>query len=223
VPKIENIVNGQKQCTTCKQWKDYETGFTKCHTRRNAKCRECQSEYYKQYSKHTAAKERLEKYREEYYANPEIILKRKIYQHVRNKNKSKEDRQIQQANKRERIKENKLKAVHYKGGQCCICRYAKCMEALDFHHLHPEDKDHSLYDSNRKIQWDLKIHKDEIDKCILVCANCHREIHSGYHMDKIKLFDEIRIKRLNDIMGITNDTAGECSKSEILPIHNIPG
>ena len=65
--------------------------------------------------------------------------------------------------------------VEYKGNQCEICGYNKCIAALDFHHKNPEEKDFNLSDRNIKLDWE-KI-KQELDKCILVCANCHREIH----------------------------------------------
>ena len=71
-------------------------------------------------------------------------------------------------------KRNKERAVEYKGGKCEKCGYNKCISALEFHHLDPKEKDFSP-SGNMNMAWD-KI-KIEIDKCILVCANCHREIH----------------------------------------------
>ena len=60
------------------------------------------------------------------------------------------------------------------GGKCVKCKYDKCVGALDFHHKDPMKKDTSL----RKIwarKWE-SIEK-EITKCVLLCANCHREHH----------------------------------------------
>jgi len=65
--------------------------------------------------------------------------------------------------------------VLYKGGKCEICGYNKCLGALDFHHLNPNEKDFSISDSSK--YHNLEEMKKEVDKCILVCANCHREIH----------------------------------------------
>lgn len=73
-------------------------------------------------------------------------------------------------------KRTKEKAVEYKGGKCKICNYDRCVSALEFHHLEPSKKDFTLSQS-MNIAWN-KI-KEELDKCILVCANCHREIHEG--------------------------------------------
>lgn len=68
-------------------------------------------------------------------------------------------------------------AIDYKGNQCQCCGYNKCIEALDFHHVNPEEKDFNLSDRDIKLDWNMI--KKEIDKCILICANCHREIHAG--------------------------------------------
>lgn len=71
----------------------------------------------------------------------------------------------------------KVKAVEYKGGKCMYnnCGYNKCISALEFHHLNPNEKDFSLSERGNCVSWE-KV-KVELDKCILVCANCHREIH----------------------------------------------
>lgn len=70
----------------------------------------------------------------------------------------------------------KKKAVMYKGNQCYCCKQSFPLTVYDFHHLNPNEKDFSLGDKTSTVKWD-KIEK-EIDKCILVCANCHRMIHS---------------------------------------------
>lgn len=69
----------------------------------------------------------------------------------------------------------KEKLIQYKGGKCEICGYNKCIAALDFHHLDPSQKDFNI--SNSNIYKNFNKLKEEVDKCILICANCHREIH----------------------------------------------
>lgn len=66
-------------------------------------------------------------------------------------------------------------AVDYKGGNCSICGYANCIGSLQFHHLDPSEKDFNISHDGHTKSWD-KI-KTELDKCILVCANCHGELH----------------------------------------------
>jgi len=75
---------------------------------------------------------------------------------------------------RNRRREFKQKCIEYKGGKCSICGYNRCNAALDFHHINPTKEDfkigkgyHILNDKRKK----------ELDKCILICANCHRELH----------------------------------------------
>ena len=51
--------------------------------------------------------------------------------------------------------------------------YDKCMSALEFHHLDPKEKDFSISTNIKS----LDLIKKELDKCILLCANCHREEH----------------------------------------------
>lgn len=72
----------------------------------------------------------------------------------------------------------KQKLVDYKGGKCSICGYAKCLAALEFHHRDPNQKEFLL--ANKKYLSALineSVFK-ELDKCDLLCANCHREIHN---------------------------------------------
>lgn len=72
----------------------------------------------------------------------------------------------------------KLWAVEYKGGKCQCCGYSNCIEALDFHHLNEAEKDFIISSRNVTTYWPEV--KEELNKCILVCANCHREIHAKY-------------------------------------------
>ena len=79
--------------------------------------------------------------------------------------------------------ERKQKCLDYKGGRCEICGYNRCKEALAFHHTDPTRKDFSISGAHCH-PW--KRVQEELDKCVLVCANCHAEIHSRPHM-KIKV------------------------------------
>ena len=82
---------------------------------------------------------------------------------------------------REAVSKRRIKlrdmAREYKGGKCMLCGYSKCSRALSFHHIDPTKKDFGL--SERGITRSWKRIKQEIDKCILVCANCHMELHEG--------------------------------------------
>ena len=74
-----------------------------------------------------------------------------------------------------RIKKFKQDCLDYKGGSCEKCGYSKCVSALEFHHRDPTEKEFSISKVKRK-KFDKTI-TDELDKCSLLCANCHREEH----------------------------------------------
>jgi hypothetical protein len=74
-------------------------------------------------------------------------------------------------------KSRKEKAVQLLGNKCCKCGYNKCLKALQFHHIDPKKKDFEISSNSSKVSWNV-IEK-ELKKCILVCANCHAEIHDG--------------------------------------------
>lgn len=74
--------------------------------------------------------------------------------------------------------------TEYKGGECEICGYNKCIAALEFHHLDPSKKEFGIGSSGNTIK--LEKAKKEVDKCMLICSNCHKEIHykEGYLHNK---------------------------------------
>ncbi len=80
---------------------------------------------------------------------------------------------------REKRKRFKLKAIAYKGGSCVLCGYNRCHRALEFHHVDPSKKlvNFAIGGFGSK-KWSFL--QEELDKCILVCSNCHREIESGF-------------------------------------------
>ena len=84
-------------------------------------------------------------------------LKKKNYVHVKNR--------------RQKLKKM---SVDYLGGECVICGYKKCIGALQFHHRNPKEKDFTI-GRYTVIAWE-KI-KKELDKCDILCSNCHSEVH----------------------------------------------
>jgi len=67
-------------------------------------------------------------------------------------------------------------AIEYKGGKCEICGYSRCEETLEFHHIDTTRKEFSISSRGYTRSW--KKVKEELEKCILVCANCHHEFHA---------------------------------------------
>ena len=87
----------------------------------------------------------------------------------------------------------KERAVQYKGGKCQHCGYDKCNEALEFHHINPEEKDFGM---GEHMSWERT--KKELDKCILLCANCHREEHNKNKKDIIEKYESVVNKKYSN-------------------------
>lgn len=78
------------------------------------------------------------------------------------------------ANSVEKWKILKLRAIEYKGGCCLACEYSKFYGALEFHHRDPTEKDHN-WNTLRLCTWNTI--ERELNRCDLLCSNCHREEH----------------------------------------------
>lgn len=105
---------------------------------------------------------------------------------------------------RRRRKANLIKAM---GGKCCLCGYDKVQDALDFHHIDPSTKEYGIAEKGTCHNLDKDI--AEIRKCVLVCANCHREIHANlYSIEELKnsqYIDEQFINELKENKGFTEN------------------
>jgi len=102
-------------------------------------------------------------------------------------------------------KNTKTKIVDILGGKCCVCGYNKCDSALALHHLEPNEKEIS-FGKMRACPKNWEQIKKELMKCVLVCHNCHSEIHSGLlkvniemqNLDK-DLFDKKKLFKKDDL------------------------
>lgn len=77
--------------------------------------------------------------------------------------------------KRRTRAKDRLKALL--GGKCFLCGYHRCLWALDFHHVHPEEKSFELSGAIYKRTWEEVL--KEARKCVLLCKNCHTEVEHG--------------------------------------------
>ena len=67
-----------------------------------------------------------------------------------------------------------------------VCGYGQCDAALDFHHIDPDEKNFGIC---RRIDKAWETIQKELDKCVLLCKNCHAEYHDGY-LDLEPLLDD---------------------------------
>ncbi|MBP7216914.1 MAG: hypothetical protein KBA46_06495 [Candidatus Omnitrophica bacterium] len=88
----------------------------------------------------------------------------------------KDRRQYLIAAVQKRRKKIRQMAVEYKGGRCGMCGYDRCIEALEFHHTDSSGKDFSISEKGYTRSWERV--REELDKCMILCANCHRELHA---------------------------------------------
>ena len=88
------------------------------------------------------------------------------------------------------VVQRKLDCIKYKGGKCSICGYNKYYGALEFHHLDPSQKDFTISNDHFKLQEAV----EESKKCILLCSNCHKELH-----DNMWTIDELNLKEKEEV------------------------
>ena len=72
----------------------------------------------------------------------------------------------------------KVAFVHYKGDMCSVCgvEYDGTNACIfQFHHINPNEKEYQIGGS---MSGDIESFYPELDKCVMVCSNCHWKIHS---------------------------------------------
>jgi hypothetical protein len=70
------------------------------------------------------------------------------------------------------------------GGACALCGYSRCLAALEFHHLDPALKCFSV--AARGVTRSLAEAREEAEKCVLLCSNCHAEVEAGVRVLQAK-------------------------------------
>ncbi len=99
----------------------------------------------------------------------------RVYEYDRSKGHGKTQCNSCRTNRRRQTL--KIRCVEYLGSHCQVCAYSRCVEALDFHHLDPGTKLFKISGGHSRSWTSIKA---ELDKCALLCANCHREVEAGY-------------------------------------------
>jgi transposase len=67
--------------------------------------------------------------------------------------------------------------VEEAGGACILCGYKRYLGSLHFHHVDPTTKSFGISDS--RVSRSLVRARAEVQKCVLLCANCHGEVEAG--------------------------------------------
>ena len=140
------------------------------HRKHIDKIRAFRKQYYQKHKEEI--KEKVKKWKEE---NKEYIKTRDKKYHEKNREKINK-------HQNEHHKEIMQKFLtNYKIGKCCaICGYKEYPEILQFHHKNEKKKSFNI---STKLNSPLL--KEEVDKCILLCPNCHSWLHFNEHKKKI--------------------------------------
>lgn len=110
-------------------------------------------------------------------------------------------------NQKKRALLRKYEAIIKRGGACEKCGYCKNIAALEFHHKDPNEKEFGI-DSRRFSNTDLEKLEKELEKCILLCANCHREIHN----------ENLNTNNIQDLLKNANKTTFSNKTGSICPV-----
>lgn len=84
----------------------------------------------------------------------------------------------------EHRRRRKLKAIAYMGGKCDGCARVVPAAAFEFHHRDARTKEFGISQTGNPRRWEKTV--EELAKCVMLCANCHREVHAGVR----ELFDD---------------------------------
>jgi hypothetical protein len=89
--------------------------------------------------------------------------------------------------KKLRRRNHKKELIEFLGSKCTICGYNKCDYSLHFHHI---DKSQKKFTISKKIDRKILDLKEEAEKCVLLCANCHGEVE--YNITESKSLNELQ-------------------------------
>lgn len=165
------VVDGMKQCGDCGKWKSI-TAYKRARNHYTSRCDVCLKAYHKEYRARPEKQALAAAYSVMYAQNNENKQRKNAY--IRKWRKLPHAKAARNESRREWTAREKQKSVDYKGGKCVVCGYSACISAMDFHHPDPLQKE------GVKAHWTFERNKAELDKCVLVCSRCHREIHAGY-------------------------------------------
>ena len=169
------VIDGKKQCGGCGLMLPLSS-FRKARKHYMAKCKACLALWAKEYRQRPGVKKASQAYHKEYISVEKNRLRANARMREYNKTGKYKNRRNQ--NRREWALSQKLLSIKYKGGKCVVCGYSKCPAAMDFHHKNPLEKD-GYGTGALKSHWSFEKNRKELDKCVLVCVRCHREIHAG--------------------------------------------
>lgn len=95
----------------------------------------------------------------------------------------------------------KERVVYVMGESCQLCGYNKCNKALELHHINPKEKESSISGNLLNNSWDKLC--GELQKCILLCSNCHKEVHDN--LDNFSFISSFNLEKASEIKELIYD------------------
>lgn len=110
----------------------------------------------------------------------------------------------------------KKEFIRLRGGSCQLCGYDKTIQALEFHHINPDEKTMVL---NHECSGNYLRKVEEMKKCALICANCHREVHYGLvDAALIRLDNSLIDSKIQYLKNYEKENFEDNDKKTICPI-----
>lgn len=110
---------------------------------------------------------------------------------------------------------NKVLYLNYKGKECEICKYNESQSSLIFHHINPKDKSYSISRHRIRYTEDIGLDiKNELNKCQVLCQNCHNEKH--INIEKFILLKEKIYEKVYSFKEIS----GKINRQEVESMYN---
>lgn len=98
----------------------------------------------------------------------------------------------------------KERIFYVMGEKCSLCGLKdKCLDIYDFHHLNPEEKDFTISQGLYNNAWSKLV--KELKKGTLLCANCHRKVHSNFEEYSKLLSSSFNQDRADEITQLIED------------------
>ena len=107
----------------------------------------------------------------------------KLKARIRGRNRTKEQIEAQKKRAKSVYCRNASRINEFKSSGCVLCGETD-IRCLDLHHVEPKTKTCSV--SMLRSISESKL-EDELDKCVVLCANCHRKTHDGNKNTKAHL------------------------------------
>lgn len=150
----------------------------------------------REYEQRPKIKERKREYIKKYNQRPNVKMRKKIYAKKWKEKNLEKYKEIKKKQKAKKYNKNRDFVLTYKKDKCCdLCGWKEHTEILQFHH----NKEKKEFNISGGLKFSQKRIKKEMNKCILLCPNCHYWLHYNEGKEDIPIWEiEVPIINGND-------------------------